>query len=104
MDTMKEGDRCEGFDTYAKYVIDSDGNCVMDRCLYGYKKEDGICVIREVGNVPVVESLVTGPGDQLDLEITRPITRPIVTRPIVTRPIVTRPIVTRPIVTRADSY
>ena len=88
-DIKREGDPCEGSDTLAEYVIDSEGNCVMDRCVYGY--ENGVCVIKEV---PVVEPPSTSPEDPLDLETTDQSDRSDLIRPIVTRPIVTR----------ADSY
>jgi hypothetical protein len=100
-DIKREGDPCEGFDTFAKYVIDSEGNCVMDRCLYGYEKESGVCVIKEI---PVVEPPSTSPEDTSDLETTDQSDRSDLIRPVVTRPIVTRPVVTRPIVTRTGSY
>ena len=101
-----EGDPCEGSDTFAEYVIDSEGNCVMDRCVYGYEKENGVCVIKEI---PVVEAPSTSPEDPLDLETTdqsdrSDLIRPVVTRPVVTRPVVTRPVVTRPIITRTGPY
>jgi hypothetical protein len=100
-DIEREGDPCEGSDTFAEYVIDSEGNCIMDRCVYGYEKENGVCVIKEVPS--------TSPEDPLDLETTdqsdrSDLIRPVVTRPVVTRPVVTRPVVTRPIITRTDPY
>ena len=105
-DIEREGDPCEGSDTFAEYVIDSEGNCIMDRCVYGYEKVNGVCVIKEV---PVVEAPSTSPEDPLDLETTdqsdrSDLIRPVVTRPIVTRPVVTRPVVTRPIITRTGPY
>ena len=96
-----EGDPCEGSDTFAEYVIDSEGNCVMDRCVYGYEKENSVCVIKEV---PVVEPPSTSPEDPLDLETTDQSDRSDLIRPVVTRPVVTRPVVTRPIITRTGPY
>ena len=109
-DFKKEGDPCEGSDTFAKYVIDSEGNCVMDRCVYGYEKENGVCVIKKVEDEPVVEPPNTVP------EITFPsvdpeeaqsgpavgIVRPEIVRPEIVRPEIVRPDIVRPEIVRPD--
>jgi hypothetical protein len=58
----KEGDPCEGSDEYAEYVTDAEGNCVLDKCIDGYKEVDGVCVTEKV------EQRVVEPAPVLELE------------------------------------
>ena len=109
-DFKKEGDPCEGSDTFAKYVIDSEGNCVMDRCFYGYEKENGVCVLKKVEDEPVVE-----PPSTIPPNLNRPL--PEITFPSVdpeevrsgpaigiVRPEIVRPDIVRPDIQFATPY
>ena len=52
----KEGDECEGKDKNGSYVIDEDGDCVLDECDDGYKMSfNGKTCIRNVISKPLIE-------------------------------------------------
>ena len=52
----KEGDECEGKDKNGSYVIDEDGDCVLDECDDGYKMSfNGKTCIRNVNSKPLIE-------------------------------------------------
>jgi hypothetical protein len=40
----QEGDECKGSSVGGNYVIDEDGDCVLDYCDYGYTQSGGGCV------------------------------------------------------------
>ena len=40
----QEGDECEGDDQYGKFMIDSEGKCVLYSCESGYEIVDGVCL------------------------------------------------------------
>jgi hypothetical protein len=45
MTKPEEGDECEGKDENGNYVIDEDGDCVLDYCDSGYTQSGGGCVV-----------------------------------------------------------
>jgi hypothetical protein len=44
MTQPQEGDECKGTSVGGNYVIDEDGDCVLDYCDYGYTQSGGGCV------------------------------------------------------------
>jgi hypothetical protein len=45
MTKPEEGDECKGTSVGGNYVIDEDGDCVLDYCDYGYTESGGGCVV-----------------------------------------------------------
>ena len=45
MTQPQEGDECKGTSVGGNYVIDEDGDCVLDYCDYGYTESNGGCVV-----------------------------------------------------------
>jgi len=45
MTQPQEGDECKGTSVGGNYVIDEDGDCVLDYCDYGYTQSGGGCVV-----------------------------------------------------------
>jgi hypothetical protein len=45
MNKPQEGDECKGTSVGGNYVIDEDGECVLDYCDYGYTESGGGCVV-----------------------------------------------------------
>jgi hypothetical protein len=45
MTQPQEGDECKGTSVGGNYVIDENGDCVLDYCDYGYTESNGGCVV-----------------------------------------------------------
>jgi hypothetical protein len=45
----QEGDECEGKDENGNYVIDDEGECVLDNCVSGYYKSGKECLVDQSG-------------------------------------------------------